>query len=61
VYDPHDACAELMLSLGADSRAHLTRSIPVVRSVAIRSGGHEADAALAIRHDGGQTVLRFTD
>ena len=61
VYDPHDQRIELMLSLGGDDRAHLTRSIPGAQSIAVRTGANDADVALAIRHERGQTVLRFTE
>jgi nucleotide-binding universal stress UspA family protein len=61
VYDPHDRRIEVMLALQPDGRAHLTRSIPAPRSIAVRGTPYNGDEALEIRHGRGQTVLRFTD
>ena len=61
VYDPHDRRVEVMLALQSDGRAHLTRSIPGARSIAVRGTRSDGDEALEVRHGRGQTVLRFID
>ena len=41
-YDPHDHRIALMFGGGAPGRAHLTRSLGNVRSVAVASGSRDA-------------------
>ncbi len=60
-YDPHDHHIALMFGGGAHGRAHLTRSLGNVRSVAVASGPRDEDRALCIESDGGCALLTFLD
>lgn len=60
-YDPHDHHVALMFGGGATGRAHLTRSLGGVRSVAVSSGSHDEDVALCIESDEGSALLTFVE
>ena len=60
-YDPHDHRIALMFGGGAPGRAHLTRSLGNVRSVAVASGSRDEDRALCIECDDGCALLTFLD
>lgn len=62
-YEPRNERAMLMFGDANSDGPHLVRSISHVKSVDVlrRPGRNEADVALAIRHDGGQTLLVLDD
>lgn len=61
-YEPHNRRATLMFGAMGVAGPHLERGISNVQSVEILRGTHdEPDAALAISHEGGQTLLVFDD
>ena len=60
-YDSHDHRIALMFGGGAPGRAHLTRSLGNVNSVAVASGARDVDRALCIECDDGYALLTFLD
>jgi nucleotide-binding universal stress UspA family protein len=62
-YEPRHDRAMLMFGDGSSDGAHLVRSVSHVKSVDVLrgTGPHDADVALSIKHDGGQTLLVLDD
>lgn len=60
-YDPHDHHIALMFGGTTRGRAHLTRSLGNVRSVAVASGPLDEDRALCIESDRGSALITFID
>ena len=62
-YEPRNERAMLMFGDASSEGPHLVRSVSHVKSVDVLrgTGPNEADVALAIKHDGGQTLLVLDD
>jgi hypothetical protein len=50
-----------MISIPAETRSHLTRTIPGVDSIAISRGADGRDRSMQIRHGTGETLLIFAE
>ncbi|HYD52060.1 MAG TPA: universal stress protein [Gemmatimonadaceae bacterium] len=60
-YDESARRVMLMLGRDAEPRRHATRSIGAPRSIAIHADVWGREAALVVRHEAGETALRFVD
>jgi hypothetical protein len=62
-YESRNDRAMLMFGDASSDGAHLVRSVSHVKSVDVLrgTGPHDADVALSIKHDGGQTLLVLDD
>lgn len=62
-FEPRNERAMLMFGDASSDGPHLVRSVSHVKSVDVlrETGPNGADVALAIKHDGGQTLLVLDD
>ena len=62
-YESRNDRAMLMFGDASSDGAHLVRSVSHVKAVDVLrgTGPHDADVALSIKHDGGQTLLVLDD
>jgi hypothetical protein len=58
-YDRKDSRVEVMLSVSTSGRAHLTRNIAGVDSIAITSRKDGGDTAMQLKHGKAQTLILF--
>jgi hypothetical protein len=60
-WDPRDSRVQIMLGEQGSVERHLTRSIPAAESIDVMRDERGRDRGLRIRHERGETRLRFVN